>query len=307
MSFFPQFSPFNLAKGAVVVTFEPTKYTLGSVNGQDGWTSTGSAGSGCAVYDHAIATTSGFRSFGKQALRISNAVTSGCFGDQTFSKSLTKEAGEASSTANGMSGGERQTHFEARFSFATAKKEYQPGLAMSVSPDRGDGSRMSYLRFEDTSAGIDVYFVDVQGTTNPANFVEKKVATGLSRAKTHSARFVIDYKNGPSNDVVKIYIDGRRVMKGTTWENYYRYDSEASAEQSPRTTDSLIFRTGGTAAPATLGKGFLFDNVVLSSSKPLIKKKGDKPEYHSYEVNDQEDDSSAKKNEGEWDDQRGSN
>lgn len=309
MAAVPQFySSFGFGGGSrLFITFEAPKYVLGTVNGQDGWTSTGSAGSGCAIYDHAVASsTFGFKSFGKQSLRISNAVTSGCFGDQTFSKSLINEAGEASSTSNGMSGGTRQTHFEAKFSFASVQKEQQPGMAMSISPDRGDGSRMSYLRLEDAIDGIDVFFVDVQGTDSPANFVETKVASGLSRAKTHSAKFVIDYKNGPSNDKVKIYIDGKLVHKGTTWENYYRFDPEASAEQTPRTTDDLIFRTGGTAVPANAGKGFIFDNIKLSSSKPLVKKSWGqgKHEYNTYRDDDKGDDEDAKHNDNDWDDLR---
>jgi hypothetical protein len=59
------------------------------------------------------------------------------------------------------------------------------------------------------------------------------------------------------------------VHTGTSWENYYRYDSEASAEQSPRIVKTVLFRTGGTQgvdnAPATLGKGFLFDNLTVKS------------------------------------------
>ena len=248
------------------INFENPPYTVGSPNGQDGWSSTGSAGSGCATYDHAISTvTRGFAAFGSQTLRISNAVTSGCFGDNTFSKSLVNEAGETGATNGGMSGGTRQARFEAQFDFTTALATYQPGLAMSVSPDRGDGSRQSYLRFQDDVGGIDVFFVDVQGTGNPANFVETQVANDLSRATVHTAKFVIDYVNGPSNDVAKIYIDGLLVHTGTTWENYYRFDSEAAAEQTTRTTDSLIFRTGGTAVPTNAGNGFLFDNLTQTS------------------------------------------
>ena len=241
-------------------------FSLGTVHAQDGWTSLGSVGSGCAVYDHAVATNSyGFATFGAQVLRISNSVTSGCFGDQTFSKSLVDEAGETASTNGGMSGGVRQPHFEAQFDFASTQSTQQPGLFVSISPDRGDGSRMSYLGFSDEVGGIDVIFYDTPGVTNPATFSPTTVATGLSRATAHTAKFVIDYVDGPSNDVVKIYIDGILVHTGTTWENYYRFDSEAAAEQTPRTTDDLIFRTGGTAAPGTAGNGFLFDNVSLFS------------------------------------------
>lgn len=241
-------------------------FSTGTVHTQDGWTSAGAAGSGCAVYDHAVTSNSyGFASFGTKVLRISNAVTSGCFGDQTFSKSLVNEAGEVDSTSGLMSGGTRQPHFEAQFDFASTQSTQQPGLFVSVSPDRGDGSRMSYLGFSDEVGGIDVIFYDTPGTSNPANFSPTTVATGLSRTVTHTAKFVIDYVDGPSNDVVKIYIDGVLVHTGTTWENYFRFDSEASAEQTPRTTDSLIFRTGGTAVPATAGNGFIFDNLSLMS------------------------------------------
>ena len=244
-------------------------FTLGTANAQDGWTSTGAAGGGCAVYDHAVSPSFGVLGFGSQSLRISNAVTSGCFGDMTFSKSLVDEAGEVDATSGGMSGGTRQSHFEAEFSIRSMQLSQQPGLFMSVSPDRGDGSRMSYLGFSDETGGIDVIFYDTPGTTNPANFSPTTVATGLSRAVTHTAKFVIDFVDGPSNDVVKIYINGVLVHTGTTWENYFRFDSEASAEQSPRAADNLIFRTGGTAAPATLGLGYLIDNISLSSSTPL--------------------------------------
>jgi len=235
-------------------------FTLGSVNSQGGWGVTGG-------YDQAVVSnTYGFTTFGCQTLRISNAVTTGAFGDQTFSPSVTNEAGEADSTNNGMSGGLRQPHYEAQFDFASAQLAQQPGLFLSVSPDRGDGSRMSYLGFEDAAGGINVTFYDVQSTGTPANFVPTTVATNLSRTTAHTAKFVIDYIDGASNDIVKIYIDGILVHTGTTWENYYRFDVESAAEQTPRTSDDLIFRAGGTAAPLTSGKGFLIDNVAVSTS-----------------------------------------
>jgi len=253
------------------VNFEPPTYVLGSINMQDGWSSFGSAGTGCAVYDHAVASnTYGYTTFATQSLRISNARTSGCFGDQTFSKSLANEAGEAGATNNAQSGGTRQTHFDASFDIASTVPTQQVGMNMSVSPDRGDGSRMSYLRFEDGTVGLDVIFFDVQGTTNPANFVSTLVASGLNRAIPHRVRFSIDFVDGPSNDVVRIYIDGLLVHTGTTWENYYRYDAEAATEQGTRTVDSMLFRTGGTAVLANDGKGFVFDNLTLSSGPVLV-------------------------------------
>lgn len=235
-------------------------FSLGSVNGQHGWSATG-------PFDQAVvANTYGYPSFGCKSLRMSDAVTSGSFGDQVFSYSVANEAGETDALNGGMSGGTRQNHFEAQFDLASTLQALQSGMHVSVSPDRGDGARMSYLRFEDQADGIHVFFDDVQGTSSPANFVETDIAT-LSRAP-HTIKFSMDFVDGPSNDVVKIYIDGALVHTGTSWENYYRFDSESNPTlaNNSRTVDSLLFRESGTADPANAGKGFLVDNVVITSS-----------------------------------------
>jgi hypothetical protein len=82
----------------------------------------------------------------------------------------------------------------------------------------------------------------------------------------HNVKLTMDTVTGPSNDVVNVYVDGTLVHTGTTWENYYRNDSEASAEQSPRIVKSVLFRENA-AAPATSGKGFFFDHLTLTSSR----------------------------------------
>ena len=230
---------------STAINFET--YALGSINGQDGWTSTGS-------YDHAVSVnTSGFASFGSKSLRISDAVTSGSFGDQTFAKPLINSVGETASTAGPYPAGSKQNHFEMQFDIAAAVPTFQPGMHVSVSPDRGDGSRMSYIRFDDDVTGIKVYFDDVQGATNPANFVEVLVGT-LNRERLTESSSTLDTVNGPSNDVVKVYIDNVLVHTGTSWENYYRYDAEASAEQSPRIVRTVLFRTSGPANAADAGR-----------------------------------------------------
>lgn len=269
------------AETAPTIDFE--SYSLGTINGQDGWSSLGAAGSGCAIYDHEVDSSFGTTGFDNQSLRISNAVTSGCFGDQTFSKSLTDEAGETSAQNGGLSGGTRQPSFTAEFDLASVLATLQPGMSFSVSPDRGDGARMSYLRFEDQADGIHVFFDDYQDLSpfggsvgDPAgcgaedNFFETDIAT-LTRTP-HTLKFVIDFADGPRNDVVKIYIDGNLEITGTSWEDYFRY-----CEGNPtRTVDSLIFRTGGTAVPANAGNGFLVDNLNLASGAILVGPATDK-------------------------------
>ena len=248
---------------ALTVDFE--SYTLGNINGQDGWSKTG-------PFDSQVVTnTYGYTEFETQSLRISNAVTSGSFGDQTFAKPLVDGVGESDATAGSFSVGTLQTTFEMEFDFAsTVPEAQQPGLFLSVSPDRGDGSRMSYLGFSDETDGLKVVFYDVQGTSNPASFVPTEIATGLDRSLVHNVRLVMDVVDGPSNDVVEVYLNGSLVHTGTSWENYYRYDSEASADQFPRVVRTVLFRAGGASAPATNGNGFLFDNVNLSSSTPVV-------------------------------------
>jgi hypothetical protein len=240
------------------ITFEQPTYTVGNINGQNGWKKTGS-------YDAAVAPVASYPAaagygFGAQALRISRSVTSTTFGDQTFAPSLAAPASETSGT----------NHFEASFSIGTALATQQPGLALSVSPDDGQGGRMSYLRFEDQADGVHVIFDDVTdngpvGTA--ATFVEHNIAT-LSRASAHTVRISVDFNPGPGNDVVKVWLDGVLKATGGSWENYYRYDPE----QTPTgnvvpVTRTLIFREGPwAAAPTTANNGFLIDNVSMSTS-----------------------------------------
>ncbi|MEJ0021486.1 MAG: hypothetical protein WDN47_02775 [Candidatus Doudnabacteria bacterium] len=236
-------------------------YAPGTINAQDGWKAIG-------AYDQSVvANTYGYASFGTQTFRISDAVTSGGFGDQTFAKPLADSVGETASTNGAFPVGTKQNHFEMQFDMASTQAAMQPGLHVSLSPDRGDGSRMSYLRFEDGTAGINVFFDDVQGATNPANFVETQIATDLTRTSPHTIKLTMDMLDGPSNDIVKVYIDGALVHTGTSWENYYVFDSESATEPTPRIIKTVEFRESGAATAADLGKGFLFDNLTLSSSQ----------------------------------------
>ena len=279
---------FTMLPGAqVAINFEPFSaglfYYPGPIHLQDDWTSFGAAntGSHCAVYDHQVVsnmaqtlTSYSYPTFGSQSLRISNAVVSGCFGDQTFSKRLDHAAGESDADAGTgwvVVPGTPKSHFEAQWDFAsTVPDAEQPGLSVVASPDRGDGSRMSWVQMADTPDGLDINFYDVQGTDNPANFVgPTSVASGLDRTVPHTIRITMDFLQGPSNDVVKVYVDGSLRHTGTSWENYFRYDTEAAAYGGkPPIVNRILFRTGGTpeqAAPATAGKGFVFDAFSMKS------------------------------------------
>ena len=242
-------------------------FTLGSVDGQGGWAGT-SGGAISPLYDQAIVTNTLYPTFGCKSLRISNAVTSGSFGDWIFSPSTVNEAGESDAINNGYSGGVRQNHFVAQFDIGSATATYQPGAMLAVSPDRGDGARMSFLRFEDRSDGVHVFFDDYSEAIH--DFVETDITAGspvgpLDRTKAHTVKFDMTFVDGPSNDVVEVYIDGVLAHTGTSWEDYF-HDNQPSI--APPTVDSLLFREGGSvsADPSALHGGFLIDNLSLTSS-----------------------------------------
>ncbi len=96
-----------IAALAASFTLNLEGYNVGTVNGQDGWSSTGSIGAGGPGYDHQVVANTGVAGFDTRSFRISNAVTSGSFGDHTFTRTLADEAGETSAVSNGMSGGTR--------------------------------------------------------------------------------------------------------------------------------------------------------------------------------------------------------
>jgi hypothetical protein len=232
------------------ITFNSDQgYTLGNINSQQGWSNTG-------VYDANVVSTSLY-GFGDQALQISNAKTSGSFGDQTYSPGV-DPAGAGTSL----------THFDASFQIGTALATYQPGNNVSVSPDNGQGARMSYLRFEEHTNGVHVYFdtvTDKGPVGTVATFNEKDIAT-LSRGSAHTVAFAITFKSGSTPDQVKITIDGKLAATGTSWKNYYLFDPEQSPSNTVPSTSKLGFFLRGTAVPSDLGNGYLFDNVTLSSS-----------------------------------------
>ncbi len=229
------------------ITFET--YTVGTIAGQQGWMKTG-------PYDATVNNVNQRYGFGNQALRISDAVTSGSFGDQTFSPGLGSAAGETSMKL-----------FKSSFRIGTTQDALHTGLHVSVSPDSGDGGRMSYVRFEDQADGIHVFFDDV---TNPgpigteSTFNETEIAT-LTRTSAHTIAFSVRFFAGPHNDWVAVSVDGVRKATGTTWEDYYRYDPEQPGHVIPLVS-KMLFRVSGEAHPANQGNGFLVDGLSLSSS-----------------------------------------
>jgi hypothetical protein len=215
-------------------------FDTGSVNGQFGWKATG-------PYDQEVVNIEG-----DKKLRISNAVTSGSFGDMPYSAPVEKAAGE--NADNNVLTNE--------FTFASATPgAQQPGLAMSVSPTNGDGARMSYVRLEDRFDGVRVFFTDM--SNHNADFTERWIAT-LDRSVPHTIKFATTFVKGNDNDIVRVSIDGDQKACGTTWENYYRFSEQNNVTPS----DRLMWRLSSAPSDpsAVAGKGFLFDDVTSNST-----------------------------------------
>ena len=251
----------------VTTNFEPPAFSTtaeiplgiappGSVNGQGGWKSAvpGDIPSLPHGYDQAVVANSGApAAFGAQSLRISNAYAPdpGTFPPeyhfQTYSAPTIDAAGQ--DLAN--------TEYTAQFSFISVHpNEQQPGLQITVSPDNGEGGRMSYVGLLDTPAGIEVTFYD----TNPAGeWVPYNLGT-LPRDVPHTIKIWMRLIPGPNNDLVRISIDGQDAGQCfTTWESSYGANVP--------TSDRLLFLSGNKHGDdlSLLGGGYLFDNVSVTT------------------------------------------
>ncbi len=260
--------------GADTVSTDFESYSNGSVYGQGGWTGTPNA---CGTVDEAVVDTSGFPGappeFGTKAWRVSNSVFGGCFA-QPKSPSLANQAGEMSAASGGQSGGHRQSTYEAEFTVASATGAYQHNLQLVVNPDRGDGARMSYLGVRHVDgANLTFLFYDVQGGETPS-FVPTEIPGTFDPTVPHTVKIAMEFVEGPSNDIVEIFVDGNLVHTGTSWEDYYRFSGESNnngADPQPwptRTVDSLLFRPGSPAEATVAGNGFLIDNLNASTPDP---------------------------------------
>lgn len=243
-------------------------FALGDPYGQDGWGANDLGGYNAANWDIDIVDPSAAwgTELGNRALRISNAVTSGGFGNQLLSASLVNEAGETGATASVNAGGTRQSRLSGVLTFASATKAHQPGLAFSFAADAGDGTRMANFRITDEAGGFRVE-VSVLDESIPS-FVAHTIASGLSHSEVHTLRFSLDLVDGDNNDVLWVKVDESgcsTFAQSGSWEQYHRYYA-GNATPITFTADSLLFRVSGAAVPANAGNGLLFDRFDLATS-----------------------------------------
>ena len=229
----------------VATNFE--SFALGTVNLQDGWKSAepGDVPALPNGYDQAVVNSGVFLNGSTKSLRMSNIYTNGEFHYQTYSKPTVELAGE---------GAAEHRVFDSSFQFVSPG--YQPGLFLSVSPDDGEGGRMSYIGLESQPDGVHLTFYDTPETDGA--FVAHDAGV-VGHNDVHTIRFYMKLVAGADNDIVRVFVDGRDIGDCLeSWENYYR--QSAADNFTTKSIDRLEFRSSGTAAPAGT-YGYLFDNV----------------------------------------------
>jgi hypothetical protein len=259
--------------------------TAASIDRQNGW-------SAAPQWDEEVKNASG-----NTVWRVSNAVTSGSFGDMPFAPRLGGiPADTVTNPTNGSPGafaGESSTgtsldRFRSTFSFrsATGAPQFDPMSCMNlvtclraritISADNGDGGRQTFIVLEDRGNGINVATFDV---SNDGEFIgeagcnqaiptcaPKVIASRLSYGQWHTTSVEAHFSDGPSNDRVKYFVDGKLAHIGPSWEQYYR-NFQFALHPKGVPVQALLFRLSGTPAPLLMGGGFYIDNVSQSVSR----------------------------------------
>ncbi len=236
-------------------------FTTGvSVNGQGGWSSTGS-------WDEEVVDVGG-----NNVWRVSNASTGGSFGDMPFAP---RPGGIPTDTVNdpvnsspGSFAGESSTgatfdRFFAEFDFRSATGAAQTGLSITVSGDNGMGGRHGFFDLEDNGTGIDIITFDV--TTGGSFVGPTTIASSLSYTDWIKIGIEVLFYDGADNDVVNYYLNDTLIHTGTSWEQFYT-NHQAALHPNGVPIQTLIYRISGTAVPAVSGGGFHIDNVTTEVS-----------------------------------------
>lgn len=193
---------------------------------------------------------------GNHVLRLSNATTSGNYGQTHAAPPELPLVGESATGATNR-------RFVFSFDFKSASPVEQPGL--SVGPtgwEAGTASRQALLSITDGTNGFSVGIWDVDG----GNFRFTTLASGLSRTDWHSIEVDMLFVDGPDNDVVSVTLNGTTFTGFNTWEGFY---ASAAPPQPPVAgIDTVIFRVAGSPVESVRGGGVYFDNLTMSSIIP---------------------------------------
>lgn len=251
------------AAGTYSTGFESPPFSTGSIDGQDGWTATGSS------YEQAVSSAAA--KTGSQSFWRANNVVSGSFGDQPFSAPLPGGERAGESTAVGVTSGVNK--FSYSFWFRAGDTSAADGSFVSLSATDSLGSRINYIGIYNTESGgvtLKAYDVTSNGFGNAATFNPHNLGTPLDRTAWHQILVETTFLNGAGNDIAKYYVDG--VLQATigSWEDYYRDDPEQAGNGNQLyAVDRVWF--GTRSAPANFGftngeaDGFYFDDFSINA------------------------------------------
>jgi hypothetical protein len=245
-------------------------FTLGSVNGQFGWSSGGTNIDGLGSTfrpDQAVVNVEA----GNNALRISNARGEAGFYEHVFSPrpggttpfTIPGTADPRSNIQPGNEGfyaGESGTgaafgKFIAEFSIQTAVNRAQSGLSLSIGTSNGGDARLSSLFLQDTGTGISL---------SDGTLLNGTIGYG----QLANIRIELTTLDGANNDIVEYFLNGQSIGTVSSFENIYRTNQAGSFRNNVVGVQSLLFRTSVDGPDALLGGGFLIDNVRISLDNP---------------------------------------
>ena len=181
----------------------------------------------------------------------------GEFFNQTYSPPVSPPAGE----------NQPNTEYIAKFSFIQDPAPIRPGLDVSVSPDSGDGSRMSWVDLLDTPDGVQVTASDSSGADVAIS--SPMTLELLSPWSPHTIEFRIKLIPGEANDLVRIVIDGQRRRSvlhdlGELLPGLSGTGKPPNGNKPPN-INSLQFRSSVPRRSIVPDGGYLFDNVTVTT------------------------------------------
>ena len=270
-------------------------YSLGSIDGQNGWTTRDNFTTSVTVgaWDQAIKQVNDANG-NRKVWQISNAKQSSTYSSMPFSFTSAQVAGETGSalwnnrgtvgsapTAPQYGAYSTTNSIYSSVSFRSATGAAQAGLGLTMSFSAKQSTvRMSYLRIQDNGVnGFDLIYSDPGANGSfSTGYPNLTIASGLSYSDLHTVEMGMTFVDGLTtsggntygNDLFTIRLNGSTIYTGTSWEAYYR-NYELITPGTPRlqAADSVLFRVNNSTAggtPSLTGNGFYFEDVVVNNS-----------------------------------------
>jgi hypothetical protein len=238
--------------------------TLGSIQGQDGW-SGGASGPISPSVDQEVTNAAAYS--GSQSLHVSNNGYNGAFGGWIFGPSLADAAGQASS-------GAPADRFALSLLFKSVStvadgSNLEIDLGNSTGDDRTTFTAIT--NFADGSGGLALRAAEPDATGN--FYPTSLVSTSLSRAVWHRLDITGFYFDGPANDYFQIALDGGSpiVSPNTSLNRWATFEAYNAALSGPYNLASRIYMRSGVGPtsflPSSSGTagGFYIDDVSYQS------------------------------------------